>query len=216
MFLYHYSENIHSTLLSKAAAGVISPAEATSLRNASKAKGNGGYTYCDHISFFFDPIPSSLLPKVFENEHPFWYRGHKLFEHIVAVKSLPIDIIYHVVESENKTQLLDKFSLENNWVDDNPALLKEWKLLENKVAIDLGEKGRGRTNLEKQILINVGRTADFYKAFASHPDFEFGKKKYAANVPHVMLYPPKGSIEVREIKSLTIGNDRRNNLVNLS
>lgn len=216
MFLYHYSENIHSTLLSKAAAGVFNSAEVKLLRAASKAKGDAGYTYCDHISFFFDPIPSSLLPKVFENEHPFWYRGHKLFEHIIAIKSLPIDIIYHVVESENKTRLLEKFSLENNWVDDNPALLKEWIALENRTAIELGEKGRGRTNLERQASINVGRTADFYKAFAVHPDFEFGKRKYAANVPHVMLYPPKGAIEVREIKSLTIGNDRRSDLVKLS
>lgn len=216
MYLYHYSAHMHQVLLSKAASGAMTHIQIKLARQEARRKGYEAWPYCDHISFFFDPIPASLLPTLFGDNHPFWYKGHKLYEHVIKVADLPGDIMYHVVESKNKTALLDKFAEENNWVEDNPELLLQWEMLISQKEREWRERGTRRDGLINQIKLNEGGTAEAYIQASKRDDFEWGKNKYAANVPHLMLYPPKGEIKVHEIRSLTMGWENRRNLVNTS
>lgn len=198
MKLYHYSDTHYDVLLTRRMTGQAAP-EGVKVSD----------DYLDHISFFFDPIPSKILPEVFSKGHPFWYTGHRIYEHIIDVNELEDGIRFHVVESLMKTKLLDEFSEEHNWVDDDPILLRKWENLIAGETLKAGEAGRSRTRLKIQISKNTGITASCFIAASQRDDFHYGYNKYAANVPHLMLYPEGGKIIVREVNELKIGSDFR-------
>lgn len=215
MFLYHYSTEIHRELLSKAVNGSLTPVQIKLARLEARDEGFEKWAYCDHISFFFEPIPSNLLPKLFK-DHPFWVKGKKLYEHVVNASEFPLKIPYHVVESKKKTELYDKFSLDNNWVEDDPVLLQKWMILEDQKVRQWKEKGDSKAELLKQIAAHQGTIRHAYQEAVQRDDFEWNKTKYAANVPHLMLYPPEGRVKVSCIKSLRLGYDVRNDVITSS
>lgn len=200
MKLYHYSSEPYPVLKTRKKLGLLPPKQ---MLDAS---------YLDHISFFFDPIPSKTLTMIFGTNHPFWFKGNQIYEHVIDTNDLDIDIYFHVVESKRRTELLDQFAEENNWVKDDPKLLAKWIILERRKSIAWGEIGRSRRTLEEQIKNNVGGTELAYISASSRDDFEHGRNKYAANVPHLMLYPRDGEIPVRNVFGLKIGDDHRKEL----
>jgi len=198
MYIYHYSNEKHPVLLTRRKQGIDPP------KNASV-----GGNYVDHISFFFDPIPSKTIASIYGSFHPVWRKGNTLVEHVINVATLDKDIMFHVVESINKTKLFDEFVEENNWVYDDPVLLEKWKILENKNTVKWGEIGKGLKLLEIQVKKNKGITELAYINASRRNDFEENKMKYAANVPHLMLYPKQGEIVVDHFNLVTIGNEKR-------
>lgn len=200
MNLYHYSAEQYPVLKTRRKLGLQPPKQ---VRDSS---------YLDHISFFFDPIPSKTLSLIFGKNHPFWFEGNVIYEHVVDVSDLDKDVRFHVVESKQRTELLDQFAEENNWVKDDPALLAKWLILERRKNIEWGEIGYSRAGLEKQIKQHVGGTELAYIAASSRDDFEHGRNKYAASVPHLMIYPRSGEIPVRKVFKLKIGDDHRKEL----
>lgn len=212
MILYHYSKELYPELLTKAQSGSMTPIQIKLARQESRRKGYLDWPYCDHISFFFEPIPSQLLGELFKG-HPVWFKGNNLYEYLIDVSKLPLEIPYHVVESVKKTALYDKFSLEKNWVEDDPELLEEWQILEDEKAREWGEKGNRRDALIKQIVANQGIIEEAYRTAVQREDFVYNKTKYAANVPHLMLYPPTGRVTPLKIRALTIGYDRRRDVI---
>lgn len=213
MFLYHYSKEIRSALLTKEKSGVMTPIQIKLEKLEARRRPWNSPPYCQHISFFFEPIPAKLLPELFGVEHPVWYPGNKLYEHIVKVEDFPTTITYEVVESLKKTALYDQFSEENNWVDDDPELLEKWMILIDVKAREWGEKGNKRSVLEQKIKENTGSIAENFRNAVAREDFEWNRKKYAANVPHLMLYPPTGRVAVHQIKGVTMGSDQRRSVI---
>lgn len=212
MLLYHYSKERFPKLKTKRNAGLLTKEEIKAIDKKDRQRLLPAHSYIDHISFFFDPVPSVILSRIFGITHPVWHTGSKLFEHIVDTALLEDDIIFEIVESDKKTKLFDDFAERTNWIDDDPALLKRWKLLELSKKMEWGEIGSTRAKLELQIVENGGHLDKaFLKAYARE-DFEWNRMKYAANVPHVMLYPRSGDIEVIGVNSLTIGNNNRTHL----
>lgn len=201
MKLYHYSTSQFAELQSRRKSGLPIP-------EVVKTSDD----YLDHISFFFDPIPSKILPEIFSKGHPFWFAGHRIYEHVIEVNELDDHIRFHVVESLNKTKLMDECVEEWNWVDDNPQLLKQWNLLIDHMQLKWGEVGETRTKLKEQIRKNVGYTQSCFILAGQRYDFQDGYNKYAANVPHLMLYPDSGIIVIREVYELKIGSDYRKKL----
>lgn len=210
--LYHYSKELYPELLTRAASGVMSPIQVKLARLEARRKGVFDLPYCDHISFFFEPIPSKLLSELFKG-HPVWFKGNSLYEYVVDPNKLPSEIPFHAVESVKKTALYDKFCIEKNWVEDDPKLLEEWELLEDQKTREWGEKRKTRSELIQQIAANQGIIENAYRAAVVRDDFEWNKTKYAANVPHLMLYPPSGKVIPSEVRGLTIGYDRRRQVI---
>lgn len=198
MKLYHYSKTQYVELQTRRKSGLPVP-------EGVRVSDN----YLDHISFFFDPIPSKLMPEIFSKGHPFWYAGNRIYEHVIEVNELEDHIKFEVVESLKKTALLDEFAEKHNWVEDDPQLLKKWNLLILREQLKWGEVGAGRVNLKDQIRKNIGSTASCFIAASQRDDFAYGYRKYAANVPHLMLYPDTGIAVVREVNELKIGSDYR-------
>lgn len=209
MLIYHYSNQLLSSLKTKAASGTMSLADVKKERlEAEKIQGEE-WAYCDHISFFMEPIPAGLLPELFGDQHLVWFKGNKLYEYVVNTADLDVKIRFRVAESAKKTALYDQFSAEKNWVSDDPKLLKEWRILEDSTAWDWGEKGTKRSDLDKQILAHQDTIVDAFIAARGREDFEENRMKYAANVPHLMLYPEGGKIPIHKINQITMGNKHR-------
>jgi hypothetical protein len=211
MKLYHYSKTRFPELLTKRLSG----ASAEEIRKAEKQRDRYGFVgaYVDHLSFFFDPIPSKTVADIFKNDHHTWYKGSVLFEYVIDVNQFEADVGYAVTESRRKTAFMDKFVEEHNWVDDDPVLLarylKELDVLEKQ----WGEVGRSLPGLKEQIALNVGGTKQAYIDASKRPDFEEGRQRYATNVPHVMVYPKSGKAQYTELNKLTIGSDARQAIV---
>lgn len=195
--------------MSKAAAGVLSEEIIRKERLEAKNAMWGGRPYCDHISFFFEPIPAALLPNIFPKDHHAWSKGKKLYEHIIDTRALPQKIDYDIVESTKFIAAYDDFATKNNWVDENPRLFKEWSQLEDRLMRQWGERGNDRSMLESKIQENQGIIADKYRDFAKRIDYEDNKYKYASAVPHLMLWIPGGKILVNSINYLVMGSDKR-------
>jgi len=203
MKLYHYSDAQYVQLQSRRVSGLPGPP-------GVKVSDD----YFDHISFFFDPIPSKLMPDIFDKGHPFWYKGHKLYEHVIDVDDLEDKFSFRVVESARKTELLDEFSKEHNWEDGDPRTLVLWNAELFKMQRKYGEVGHSKAEFKAFLkTLSRGTTKFGYLAAKARPDFDWGYNKYAANVPHVMLYPSTGIIPVKEVYELTIGQDQRKKVV---
>ncbi|MNI29819.1 hypothetical protein D3C76_89690 [compost metagenome] len=207
MKLYHYAKTRFPELLTKRLSG----ASAEEIRKSEKQRDKYGFigAYVDHISFFFDPIPSKTLGDIFKNDHSTWYRGNTLYEYVIDLGQFESDLGYAVMESRNKTAFMDQFIAEHNWVDDDPVLLakylKELAVLEAK----WGEVGHSLSKLKQQVALNVGKTQQAYLDAAARADFEEGRHRYATNVPHLMLYPRSGKAQYSELNQVTIGSDTR-------
>jgi len=211
MKLYHYSKARFPELLTKRLSG----ASAEEIRKSEKQRDRHGFigAYVDHISFFFDPIPSKTLADIFKNDHHTWYRGNALFEYVVDVNQFEVDVPFSVVESRNKTAFMDKFIEEHNWVEDDPVLLAKYLKELAKLEVEWGELGHSLSGLKKQIAKNKGGTKQAYLDAAARADFEEGRQRYATNVPHVMVYPKSGRAAFSELNRLIIGNDTRTPVV---
>lgn len=201
MLIYHYSPEVRSSLLTKSApAGNRRPVKVLDITDLP---------YDQHISFFFDPIPSKTVASLFGDGHHAWFKGNRLIEHVVNTDVLDKDVIFHVVESVRKTALYDEFSKEHNWVKDDPKLLAMWFELIDSKMLEWGEIGASKELLLKQITLNKGKTEQLYKAARKRSDWETSKHRYASNVPHLMIYPKSGEIKVESRNVVVIGSDVR-------
>lgn len=208
MRLYHYAPDRFASLQTRRKSGLASADEIKRSEESAKKYLSEG-AYVDHISFFFDPIPSKTLANIYGPTHRAWAKGTKLFEYVVEVSALGHDVLYRVVESARKTAFLDKFSEDNNWENDDPAVLMKYIKEINTLQRKWGELGTGLVSLERQIALNVGKTEQAYVIASQREDFEWGREKYAANVPHLMTYPASGEVVISSISSLVMGNDTR-------
>lgn len=209
--LYHYSSLPLDVLKTKRLSG-LSKEEIISAENKSKSLGLEA-PYIDHISFFFDPIPSKLLPTIFNQGHGFWFKGNKIYEHVIDPNQFEDDVLYRVVESRRKTEFMDNFVLEHNWITDDPVLLKKYLKELTLLQTRWKELGRSKRDLINQIRLNKGGLDAAFRSARLREDFSENSAKYAANVPHLMLYPKAGTAVVSEINSLTIGDDARKKFV---
>jgi hypothetical protein len=206
--LYHYAPDFYPNLQTRRKSGKADVAEIKRAEESARRLGLEG-PYVDHISFFFDPIPADILPNLYGQDHAVWFKGNKLYEYIVDVDSLQRDLLYRVVESERKTAFLDKFAEEHNWVDDDPVLLMKYLKEIDTLQRKWGELGREWSEFKKQIQLNQGKTRSAYIRASQRDDFEAGRRRYASNVPHLMVYPSPGVIDYAEVNTVTLGSDRR-------
>ena len=204
MKLYHYNQLVTDELLTKRAQGILTPEEIREAEQYAKRFKRPG-PYCDHISFFMDPIPSSLLAHLFGDFHPVWYRGNEVIEHVVDTRTLDSHILYNVVETPEKLKHLDSAADDD---DSDEWLISYFKEL-NAIQTKNGELGQSLKGLDKQIIRFQGKLGDYYQSAKNRHDWEENKTKYAASVPHVMLYPSTGRIPVASSFYVTVGSDTR-------
>ncbi len=203
MNLYHYSvekhDNIRSHVLQEADKEIEPPnsdesghelAYMKELLSFQKRHAPDLYDYKRSVSFFLEPIPRNL-PSILHNEHKFWKSGVSLWEYVIDSRDLPKSVPFQLVESNETTELLYR---KQDWsnAENNPALVKKYKQEIEQLKLELHLKGEGSTALEVIARKYSKGIANYYaKAYKLHKDNpEDGiMDKYAACVPHLMVYP---------------------------
>ena len=190
MKLYHYNTDEFDVLLSIAIRG----------------KGNVGSNpraYNKNISLFLEPLPLNVA-EIFKNTHAFYRSGLSLIEHVVDSNAIPLDVLYTLTETPEKVTLL---YATQQWYEG----MSEDLIVANKKEIDdmeaeKGYAGQGRMNMIKACKsIPKGIEKYFMKSAKLHEKFPGDKinEKYAANVPHLIIYPEVG-IKVQSSKQITL------------
>lgn len=208
--LYHYSKPLYHSLKTRTKSGVATAAEIQKGLDNAKTYNNPG-SYHDHVSFFFDPVPLTTLAKLFKGKNDFWIAGNEIYEYTIDVDSLEPTILYSVVETPKQIEYLDK----TEWIDTDEFLI-HYCAEETKLKKQWGETGTGLAGLKRQINIYKGKTESFYVAASKRDDFVENIKKYAACVPHLMLYPLSGEIKIESTATAVVGKDDRIPLTNTS
>lgn len=195
--LYHYSKEKFSKLLTREAQGVVSDKEKEKwLKLAEEQLRPGGYH--QHVSFFIEPVPLDIIGQIFGEQHAFWYPGNVIYEHQIKASTLP-RFKYEFVETPYATELYyDPKS-------DNLSVEEYYKLLD-KGQRKLKERGDNIRDFVEVAERLKGLTRECYINLPSRPNWESIKDKYAATVPHVMVYPQSGVIKVSSAKQVVVGN----------
>lgn len=202
MFLYHYAIEPYAILLTRRHRGGLTEEEIkrgidiAAFRCEPKP-------YYDHISFFFDRPPIETIGDIFKPyNHDFWFNGNTIYEHIVHVESIG-KFDYTITETPDKMKFISQH-WDDKFISDLDA--------KHDFFVRLGkmEKSKGYTgNNLRQFLISsnkfIGKTADYYKQSSKVNEPE-DMLKYAAAVPHVMLYPETGYADLfAPVNKLIIG-----------
>ncbi len=200
MKIYHYSKELYTSLEVGLKRLQLSRFEITKARLQAAKYFNPG-AYFDHISFFFDPVPLNIIGDLFRGENDFWKNGNEIIEYTIDVDSLDKNITYFVAESPSQVKTLDAIE----WVDTDEFLIAYLEK-QSIASIACGETGHTLTGLKEQIKRYKGTTTKYYKEAIKRNDFKENITKYAANVPHLMLYPSSGNIEIASHRSVMVGS----------
>lgn len=196
--LYHYSNKTLTELLTKRSyttdQQIISLAESN-----AKLVGDIG-CYLDHISFFLEPIPTDILPKLFGGKHPFYRPNETCIEHVVQVK-LTDSFDWALQE----TPVIGKFSDRWNWDDITREVRRGYIRQINKEMTRLKLQGSDVAQMFDAIRPYIGETRDYFIKARQSRWAEDTSTQYAAEVPHLMLYPNGGSMKVLKSKEVRFG-----------
>lgn len=191
MLLYHYSSNFYKKLKTRAKQDNYTNEDKRKEQILEKEqyKKSGikrPGLYSEHISFFLEKPPLDKITSFFPKNHHTWFKGNNLFEYIVDSSDLQ-NFAFEIVEFPEKTELYynDDISVETYY-----ALLKQ----------EINEKGYigfGNKKFEKAAKPLIGQTEKYLSLLKTRPNYNDICYKYAATVPHVMLYPEEGIIEYK-------------------
>lgn len=187
MKLYHYATEKYPQL------------ETLHYRQVKFDRKGASAEYGKHISFFFDPLNPMVLDEVYGQDHIFWKHGHTIWEHVTESHSIG-DFAYEIVESPEKIKLL--YQLHRGELTINQYYKKVDQVVKD-------HQYSGDQKLFDSVAHQfVGTTSRYQKEAKRYPNWDDIKNKYAACVPHVMLYPDKGYAPVSSASQITIGKPR--------
>lgn len=199
MLLYHYSKDRFSILKTLEKQRKIKSDEVHKAHedflDFEKKYGiqRPGYYY-EHISFFFEKIPLNLY-KYFPKDHSVWVKGNSLYEYTVDSKSIK-HFGYELVETPEKIKLY-----YNNDITLDEYFKRMGMLYERERYI-----GKDNDMFEKVVKYNKLAEVqnNYFILLKDRPNYNEIKDKYAATVPHVMIYPVLGEIKPVEIKQIIL------------
>ena len=84
----------------------------------------------------------------------------------------------------------------------DPAIYATYHRHLNDRRRQVGEIGSGKRELEKAIKPYLGKTREAYMNRPVQDEEDF--QKYAAHVPHLMIYPEKGYVKVKSQTPVTL------------
>lgn len=200
MLLYHYSTQLYPFLLTKHQSSKLSSKEIEEGLEEAKIICLPG-PYYDHISFFFDKVPLKIIGNLFKGKNDFWKNGNEIYEYIIDTASLSNNIKYFITETPSQIKKLD----ETDWIDSD-EFFQQYMKEKKRMAEANNEIGESRSELEKQIKKYKGKTEAYYIQASKRDDFDENITKYAAYVPHVMLYPEHGKVTYITYSLVKVGS----------
>lgn len=217
MIYYHYSVEEYDELKSKVAQGkgtipnlprlanVLGKMEGPVARRLDQLGLLNKREYNRSISLFLEKIPLDIA-SIYGNAHKFWISGLELYEHAVVFENIPGNIVYKLTESPKKVELLYE---KQDWtkVEGNPQLLEKYLKEIKDMETKYGYAGEGIDNMlkscrpfKRDIRKRMERA---YELALEYPEDKI-LEKYAACVPHLMIYPGYRPIKVSSVKKITL------------
>lgn len=167
------------------------------------------FDYDRNISLFMEPIPLDIA-KIYQNRHRFWKSGLELYQYEVPLENLPVEIVFRLVESPEKNELVYR---KQNWdlvKDSNDPLIEQYRTEILKLEERLGYRGHGRGNLSKAAR-KFQKGIKGYMNEAIKLAYEFDDNleetvfsRYAQCVPHLMIYPGYKEINYSNVTKIKL------------
>jgi hypothetical protein len=199
MLFYHYSKHKFSSLKCSRLTHSLTK-EAIEKDKSDREKFNRPGGYYDHISLFIEPIPEKSIAAIFEHKHEFWKSGNRLYMHIVDSNDFPPEMGYEIVETPEMDVWSDRFDWYNmDKYQRQVALAAYYK--EERAR---GLMGHGTEKMISKCQKYLGKTKQYFEVSRQRPDAADTLKQYAANVPHVMVYPPSGELFIKDVGIVVI------------
>lgn len=217
MKFYHYASEEYEDLRSRLAQGKGKlfimdrmPALLNDLQGAlavqlDKVRFKDEWSYERSISLFLEPVPLDIA-SIYQDQHEFWQSGRELVQYEIDISDLPEGIAWRLVESPEKTRLLYE---KQDWeaaMEDKTLVAKYVKEVKDKEKA-MGYIGHGHDSLRK-VANKFNRNTKHYmkeavKIALKYPE-DGGFKKYAASVPHLMIYPGYKPINYQATKTIVL------------
>lgn len=197
MLLYHYSHEKFKNLetlkyRSKTTGKSFTKAEIKEAEEDAEFHGDPG-PYYDHISFFVEKLDLDTLVKYFIDakvEHQFWKLDTPFYEYVVDSKNIK-SFAYRFVETPfdmNHMQTKWNAHLSDSEIEKYFADQKRMKLATGEQGVKEGNK----FDHVGQRFVGLAMGRFLIGSFNNSAD---ENSRYAAGVPHVMLYPEGGLIK---------------------
>ena len=190
--LYHYSKEKFNILKTLEKQGKVTKEDIKKATTQTIGTIRPGYYY-QHISFFLIPVDVVKIGKIYGNDHLVWHPGSKLTEHTVLLDDLG-EFKYEFVETPEKTKL---------YYDDSISI-QEYHRLVNKLNVSKKYIGNSKDDFTEAFDSLITQIKPAYDIVKSRPNWDLIKEKYAATIPHVMIYPKSGTVEVSKSKQISI------------
>ena len=195
--LYHYSATQYPVLQTVENRQVDTHNYSKYLAYAKQTGDIGGYH--QHLSFFIEPVPVDIW-RFYPTDHPVWAKGTKLFlHHIYLEDAFPGG--YKFTETP----------LHQKRVKGLPDELSDAELIAFKKALykeqyNEGEMGTSFIQCATKIReLTKNGMYHWYLKLKNSVNYEEVKYKYAANIPHLMMYPASGQVPVMFSTPIVIG-----------
>lgn len=170
-----------------------------------KVRPKDEWSYERSISLFLEPIPLDIA-KIYKGQHELWQSGAEFIQYEVDVQSLPAGIAFRLTESPEKTKLLYEKQDWDAAKEDKSLIAQYVKQIHDKEKA-CGYVGHGQTDLIKIVNRFQNKTRRYMEKAAEialqYPE-DNGLKKYAACVPHLMIYPGYKPIEYSDSKTIKL------------
>lgn len=195
MILYHYSINKYETLKSLIAQ-----------RMPKKSQSNGDeFAYDRSLSFFLEPIPLDIA-EIYFHRHEFWKSGLELYQYQIHLNALPKNIAFVLTETPKKTRLL--YTVQD-WdkVKTDPSLKDVYVKQIHEMEVKSGYRGHGINNLViacKPFLHGIRKNMVYAAKLATQYPDDGGFEKYAACVPHLMVYPGYKEVSYTKVEKIKL------------
>lgn len=216
MIFYHYSAEEFDTLKSLVAqektnrsrvkfSGILDNIKGKLIKFKDRFLPGDEFSYDRSLSFFLEPIPLDIA-ELYANKHERWKSGLELYQYEVSLDKLPKSIAFRLCESTKKTKLLYE---QQDWskVETDPAVADVYIEEVHELEKRLGYIGHGVNELVKACRpFRRGLRDSIKKAnqlARKNPDDGI-MKKYAACVPHLMIYPGYKEIEFSKVSKIIL------------
>ena len=217
MKFYHYATSEFDDLRSRVAQGkgklfimdrkpeLLENLEGSLVKLLDKVDFRDEWSYDRSISLFIAPLPLDIA-NIYGGLHELWKSGEQFVEYELDLDNIPAGCAWRLVESPEKTKLLYETQDWEAVKDDKSLIAKYVKEIRAKEE-RMGYIGHGRESLEKVVKKFNKRTREYmekaYKIALGYPE-DGGFKKYAASVPHIMIYPGHKPVEYETNKLITL------------
>lgn len=197
MKLYHYSLEPFETILAKWRQGPV-PQTA---QWGDYIDHGGRPPYERNISLFIEPLPVDTIAAIFNNEHKFYTPGTIVYEHVIDSEQWKdYAIPYRLVETPMIVRLINQFDFYSG-----KDKIEKFKIKLNKIEVAKGLGGEDYHQMLKAIKPYIGMTEGYFHHSRNGVYAEENKEKYAAGVPHLMIYPFSGEVKVESVRRITLG-----------